>query len=98
MNFNSYIVSETKTAFSVPVVSQIPNIKKSLKEKAFTLAETLITLSIIGVVAAMTVPTLMSNQNDKITVTKLKKAQSVLSKAVKITQAEGKFELEPAPK
>ena len=40
----------------------------------------------------------MSNKNDKITVTKLKKAQSVLSNAVKITQAEGKFELEPAPK
>ena len=30
-------------------------------KKAFTLAEVLITLGIIGVVAAMTIPTLMTN-------------------------------------
>ena len=34
---------------------------------AFTLAEVLVTLGIIGVVSAMTVPTLMQNFNVKVT-------------------------------
>ncbi len=37
-----------------------------IKKSAFTLAEVLITLGIIGVVATMTVPTLMANQNAKV--------------------------------
>lgn len=82
MQFASYIVSETRTAFSVPLTQEIP-IKKSFKQKAFTLAETLITLSIIGVIAAMTVPTLMSNMNKQIYVTGLKKAYNQLQNAVK---------------
>lgn len=36
------------------------------KFSAFTLAEVLITLAIIGVVAAMTVPTLMQNHQRKL--------------------------------
>ena len=38
------------------------NINRKIREKnsAFTLAEVLITLGIIGVVAAMTIPTLIS--------------------------------------
>ena len=41
-----------------------------MKFKAFTLAEILITLGIIGVVAAMTIPTLITNYQKKQTVTK----------------------------
>ncbi len=54
----------------------------NILKKAFTLAEVLITLTIIGIVAAMTIPTLMSKYKDQATVTKLKKAQSVLSNAL----------------
>ena len=36
---------------------------KMTKRLGFTLAEVLITLGIIGVVAAMTIPTLISNTN-----------------------------------
>ena len=55
----------------------------SLKQKtAFTLAEVLITLGIIGVVAAMTMPSLIANYQKKQTVAQLKKAYSVLSQAV----------------
>ena len=82
--FNSYIVSETKTAFSVPMPVQVLPNKKSFKQRAFTLAETLITLSIIGVVAAMTVPTLMSNMNKQIYVTGLKKVYNQLQNAMKM--------------
>ena len=51
------------------------------KKAAFTLAEVLMTLGIIGIVAAMTLPSLIQKQQDKITVTKLKKMYSVFSQA-----------------
>ena len=49
---------------------------------AFTLAEVLITLGIIGVVAAMTLPTLIQKQNDAAIITSLKKNYSILSQAL----------------
>lgn len=48
---------------------------------AFTLAEVLITLAIIGVVAAITIPALMNRTQDKEFKTKMKKEYSVLSEA-----------------
>ena len=45
----------------------------------FTLAEVLITLGIIGVVAAMTMPTLMTNYQKKSTATQLKKTYATIS-------------------
>ncbi len=51
------------------------------KQTAFTLAEVLITLGIIGVVAAMTIPTLVNNYKKKVTVTQLKHTYSVLVQA-----------------
>ncbi len=54
---------------------------KSSSAKAFTLAEVLITLGIIGVVASLTMPSLIANHQAKATATKLKKAYSVLSQA-----------------
>lgn len=52
-----------------------------IKNKGFTLAEVLVTLGIIGIVAAMTLPTLVNKYQEKVTVTKLKKIYSVLSQA-----------------
>ena len=49
---------------------------------AFTLAEVLITLGIIGVVAAMTIPTLISNTNGAQFKSAYKKALSSLNQAV----------------
>lgn len=49
---------------------------------AFTLAEVLITLGIIGVVAAMTIPTLMNNINNMQYKVAYKKAFSVASQAL----------------
>lgn len=60
------------------------------REAAFTLAEVLITLGIIGVVAAMTMPSLIQNYQEKATVTKLKKCYSLVSQAyVSILNDEG---------
>lgn len=49
----------------------------------FTLAEVLITLGIIGVVAAITIPNLIANQQKKAIVSQLMEAQSILNQAVK---------------
>lgn len=50
-----------------------------MKRKAFTLAEILVTLGIIGVVSAMTMPTLIQNQQEKVLINQLKVANSILS-------------------
>ncbi len=47
----------------------------------FTLAEVLITLAIVGVVAALTLPNLIANYRDRETVVKVKKVYSSLSNA-----------------
>ena len=52
-----------------------------LKRAAFTLAEVLITLGIIGVVAALTLPMLIANYQKQVTVTKLQKAYTTLNQA-----------------
>ena len=53
-----------------------------MKKLGFTLAEVLITLVIIGVIAAMTVPTLMNNTNAQEFRSALKKAISSLNQAI----------------
>lgn len=52
------------------------------KVSAFTLAEVLITLGIIGVVAAMTIPTLLANTQKTVMENKFKKAVATLSQAM----------------
>lgn len=54
---------------------------KKVYKSAFTLAEVLITLGIIGVVAALTMPTLIQNHQRQVYVTGLKKAYSNISNA-----------------
>ena len=53
------------------------------KKVAFTLAEVLITLGIIGVVAAMTLPSLIQNYQKKALATQTQKFYSMMSQAVK---------------
>ena len=52
--------------------------------KAFTLAEVLVTLSIIGVVAAMTIPPLITKYNKMVWVNQLKKSVSTLENGYKM--------------
>ena len=63
------------------------------KRFGFTLAEVLITLAIIGVVAAMTMPTLINNTNGAQFKTAYKKALSVLSQAVVMNIALDDYDL-----
>lgn len=58
----------------------------STKKKAFTLAEVLITIGVIGVVAAITIPTLMSQYQENANRSKLKNVYSIISEATKQIQ------------
>lgn len=57
-------------------------------QKAFTLAETLITLGIVGVVAALTISTAITQHQKKVTISKLEKSISILNQAYRLSIAE----------
>ena len=60
----------------------------NFKFRGFTLAEVLITLGIIGIVAAMTIPGLVTNYKVKVLESKFKKADAVLQQALLATANE----------
>lgn len=57
-------------------------------KNAFTLAEVLITLGIIGVIASMTLPVLIQKNNNRIVETRLMKFYSVANQAVKMAESD----------
>ena len=58
------------------------NERRTMKKfNAFTLAEVLITLGVIGVVAAMTIPTVVNKYKERATVSKVKKIYSTMNQA-----------------
>ena len=56
------------------------------KNKGFTIAEVLITLGIIGIVAAMTFPSMLGNYRKKVVGNKLKVTYSMISQALQKVQ------------
>ena len=58
------------------------------QKAAFTLAEILITLAVIGIVAALTIPNLVMKYKEKVTVTKLRKAYSIINSAYQMALLE----------
>lgn len=58
-----------------------------MKKNGFTLAEVLITLAIIGVVATMTLPALIANTGEQQAKTGLKKAINTLAEAAQMSEA-----------
>ena len=61
----------------------------NFKNKGFTLAETLITLVIIGIIAAITVPVLYANYTENEKKARVKKAYSTLANAMTFVKADG---------
>lgn len=55
---------------------------------AFTLAEVLITLGIIGIVAAFTLPALIQKNNNKVVETRLMKFYSTINQAVRLAEVD----------
>jgi prepilin-type N-terminal cleavage/methylation domain-containing protein len=62
--------------------------REIMQRKGFTLAEVLITLSIIGVVAALTIPAITASSNEARAKTSIKKAVSVLNQALTMSVAQ----------
>lgn len=58
------------------------------KRNAFTLAEVLITLGIIGIVAVMTLPTLIQKNNNRVVETRLMKFYSAINHAIKMAEVD----------
>lgn len=56
------------------------------KKRGFTLSEVLITLGVIGVVAAITIPMLMSHYNKYLVETRLKAVYSTILQGIKMAQ------------
>lgn len=63
--------------------NKIQNYYKIKKYQAFTLAEVLITLGIIGVVAAITIPVILNNVSNQEIVSKYKEDFSIFNQAAK---------------
>ena len=68
---------ETRTAQQV---------RGDMGRAGFTLAEVLITLGVIGIVAALTMPALIANYQKQQTITHLKKVYSIINNAIKLME------------
>ena len=77
-----------KAAFTLAEGATHVDMSDNIHRVAFTLAEVLITLGIIGIVAAMTIPTLSVNYQKREFASRLSQTFSVLSNAVKMAQVE----------
>ena len=68
--------------------AKVEILKRIIKKSAFTLAEVLITLGIIGVVAAITIPSLVTNYQKHVVETKLAKFNSTMNQAVRLSMVD----------
>lgn len=57
-------------------------------KKSFSLAEVLITLGIIGIVAVMTIPTLINVQQQQATLSNLRKTTSIINQAIERSEVD----------
>lgn len=60
-------------------------------KNGFTLAEVLITLGVVGIVAAMTMPAIVGKYKDQILITQSKKTYSTISNAFNLLKAESGY-------
>lgn len=63
----------------------------SSRKCAFTLAEVLITLGIIGIVAAMTLPVLIANHRKQAVTARMRKFYTTINQALKFAEAENGY-------
>ena len=63
-------------------------VRKGVMKRAFTLAEVLITLGIIGIVAALTIPALIQNYKNHETEARLAKFYSVVNQAIAMAEVD----------
>ncbi|MBQ8460519.1 prepilin-type N-terminal cleavage/methylation domain-containing protein [bacterium] len=78
-----------RTGYTATIFGKTPRL---LRSAGFTLAEVLITIGIIGVVAALTIPTLMANVKGIRNRTQFKKTISTLHQAVRMNKVEYEYD------
>ncbi len=90
-NFNSTETDHASTPLGIfaskSLAAWLPS-RLAAKKSAFTLAEVLITLGIIGVVAALTLPSVFVSYQKKVIASQLKASFSLIDQAIVMTQAE----------
>ena len=77
-----------RLAEGLAISKQCFGTKSGARKGAFTLAEVLITLGIIGVVAALTLPSLIQKYQDQVLENQLKKMYSTISQGVQKAMAD----------
>lgn len=82
----------SKVNYFLGFIKQEEKGNKNMKKNGFTLAEVLITLAIIGVVASLTLPALMTNVQEQQAVTGLKKGANTLVEAATFNAAANGFD------
>ncbi len=80
---NKYKINRTTFPNDLKAGATHVNLSPIKVKFAFTLAEVLITLGIIGVVAAITIPNLITNHQKKAVVSGMIEAQSILNQALR---------------
>ena len=79
---NLFAIRINSLSLNHPSAISLSQRERVCRKAAFTLAEVLITLGIIGVVAAMTMPALIANYEKKQAATRLKQTYSQLQQAI----------------
>lgn len=78
-----FVYKQTKQAYKNIFIGDR---QRMYNQKGFTLAEVLITLGIIGIVAALTLPALIQNHKKSETTARLKKFYSIMAQAVLMSE------------
>ncbi len=78
---------ESKLREGITLVKKLSAPKKDISKFGFTLAEVLITLGIIGIVAAMTLPALINKYREQEIITRVKKTYTSIAQALELVQA-----------
>ena len=73
-----------KGIFMKEELEQISRNKCAMTWRGFTLAEVLITLGVIGIVAALTMPALIANYQKKVVITRMQKFYSIMAQAAQM--------------
>ena len=82
-----------KEKFTPHKLTACLTISDNNKKTAFTMAEVLITLGIVGIIAALTIPQLIAGYQKKETTTRLKRTYTLIQQAIQLAEQEnGEFQ------
>jgi len=84
----SQLINRNFTAFTPAKGGRRPLANSDVCRNAFTLAEVLITLAVIGVVAALTIPGLVQGYKKRVVETKLAKFYSTINQALSLSEVD----------